>query len=254
MTDVSLSELRQRARSDGLKGHSQLPKAKLAWLLERVVVWKGDLKAVRHVGREYLRACEVDTWKKVGRGRYERWLPKAWLVPRFRLGDVMPLSEAEARTHRDAASERAKRSYWKRMREISDRIGALADSRTTRALAFGHIDEDLAELIAFKTCYRHGETNYDQLLRAGEDKEGARILAEASEIPAKWEEYLDRYGFVSPQAIAMARVLKSAQSAHPVWFKEAEIALRRYAESLEHLTYDVIRQAIDAWRSEREEE
>ena len=140
------------------------------------------------------------------------------------------------------------------MREVSDRIGALATSRTTRAVAFGHIDEDLAELIAFKTRYRHEETTYDQLLHGGHEKESARILAEESDIPAGWEEYLDHYGFTSPQSIAMARVLKDPRSAHPVWFKEAEIALRRYEKSLDNLSYEVIRQAIDAWRSQSEED
>jgi hypothetical protein len=201
-----------------------------------------------------LRTCKVLTWKKVGRGRYGRWQPQAWLVPRFRLGNITPLSDEEARTHREVASERARKSYWDRMQKISERIGAFSDSRTTRALAFGHIDEDLAELIAFKTRYRHEETNYDLLLRAGEEKEFARNLAEESEIPADWKEYLDHYGFASPQARAMATVLKNPQSAHPVWFKEAEIALRRSDRCLDTLSYDVIRRAIDAWRSEREDD
>ena len=96
MTDVSLSALRQQAKSDGLTGHSRLPMTKLAWLLERVVVWKGDPKAVRHLGSEYLRTCKVHKWKKGGRGRYERWQPQAWLVPRFRLGDITPVSQEGA--------------------------------------------------------------------------------------------------------------------------------------------------------------
>jgi hypothetical protein len=254
MSNVSLSELRQQAKSAGFKGYYRLPKARLSWFLEPVVVWKGDCKAVRYLGSEYLRSCKVHRWEEVGSGQYHRWLPQAWLVPRFRLGDITPLSEEEARTQRDAASETASEAYRKRMREVSGRIGALPTSRTTRAVAFGQIDEDSAELIAFKTSYRHQETNYDQLIRAGEEKEFARGLAEESEIPAVWEDYLCKYEFDSPQAKAMVKVLKDPRSAHPVWFKEAEIALRHYQVSLEGLTYERIRQAIDAWRAEQEED
>ena len=254
MTDFSLSELRQRAKLQGLRGYSKLPKAKLLWLLEAVVVWKGDRKAVHFLKSDFLRTCKVHKWEEVGTGRYRRWLPQAWLVPRLRLGDITPCSEAEAKANRAAASARASETYWERMFSIAERIGSLPDSRTTRALAFRQIDEDSAELIAFKTAYRHEETNYDQLLQGGEQKEFARGLAEESEIPAEWEDYLDKYGFDSPQARAMAKILKDPQAAHPVWFKEAEISLRRYDISLESLGYEQVREAIDRWRCEQEED
>lgn len=254
MRDVPLAELRQRAKLEGLTGYGKLPKAKLLWLLEAVVVWKGDRKAGRHLGYRYLRTCKVHRWEEVGSGRYHRWLPQAWLVPRFRLGDISPLSEEEARTQRDAASERASRAYWERMRRVSERIGSQPTSRTTRAVAFGQIDEDGAELIAFKTRYRHEHSDYDLRLQAGEQKEFARGLAEESEIPAVWEDYLDEYGFDSPQARAMAKILKGPQAAHPVWFKEAEISLRRYEIPLEALSYERVREAIDRWRYEQEED
>ena len=59
MTDFSLSELRQRAKLQGLRGYSKLPKAKLLWLLEAVVVWKGDRKAVHFLKSDFLRTCNV---------------------------------------------------------------------------------------------------------------------------------------------------------------------------------------------------
>ena len=79
-------------------------------------------------------------------------------------------------------------------------------------------------------------------------------MAEESEIPAVWEDYLDEYGFDSPQARAMAKILKDPQAAHPVWFKEAEISLRRYEIPLEALSYERVREAIDRWRYEQEED
>jgi hypothetical protein len=79
-------------------------------------------------------------------------------------------------------------------------------------------------------------------------------LAEASEIPADWDNYLSEYGFDSAQAGAMAKVLTNPKAANPVWFKEAEIALRRYGVSLEDLTYENIREAVNDWRHEREDE
>ena len=36
--------------------------------LELVLVWKGDTKTVRFLGQAFLRTCEVERWKKVGRG------------------------------------------------------------------------------------------------------------------------------------------------------------------------------------------
>jgi len=63
--------------------------------LELVVVWKGDTKTVRFLGQAFLRTCEVERWKKVGYGVYRRWSPAAWLVPRFRLAALSPLSEEE---------------------------------------------------------------------------------------------------------------------------------------------------------------
>lgn len=48
-------------------------------------------------------------------------------------------------------------------------------------------------------------------------------------------------------------VVWRGRAAHPVWFKEAEIALRRYKLPLDELTYEKVRQAIDLWRLDQEE-
>ena len=248
----SVSELRKQAKAEGLKGYSRLPKPQLAHLLETVVVCKGDTRAVRHLGTGYLRKCKVHQWESKGTGRYRRWLPQAWIVPRFRLGEITPVSSAEARARREVSSESAKRTYRGRMERAAAQIGALPTSRTAHAFAFGWIDEDAAEFIAFKTYYRHEQTDYDARIASGEPKEFARSDAAASKIPADWEDYLAEYGFDSSQARAMAKVLRAPQSAHPVWFKEAEIALRRYEVPLGFLSYERIREAVDRWRFERE--
>jgi hypothetical protein len=88
---LPLKELRDAAKAQGLKGYSKMSKSEITSLLELVLVWKDDTKTVRFLGQALLRTCEVERWKK---GR-RRWSPSAWLVPRFRLGALSPLSEDE---------------------------------------------------------------------------------------------------------------------------------------------------------------
>ena len=92
---LTLNELREAAKAQGLKGYSKMSKDEIKSLLELVVVWKGDTKTVRFLGQAFLRTCEVERWKKVGWGGHRRWSPAAWLVPRFRLAALSPLSEEE---------------------------------------------------------------------------------------------------------------------------------------------------------------
>ena len=92
---LTLNELREAAKAQGLKGYSKMSKNEIKSLLELVVVWKGDTKTVRFLGQAFLRTCEVERWKKVGYGVHRRWSPAAWLVPRFRLAELSPLSKKE---------------------------------------------------------------------------------------------------------------------------------------------------------------
>lgn len=51
----------------------------------------------------------------------------------------------------------------------------------------------------------------------------------------------------------LARTLKSPAACHPVWFKEAEIAVRHVGLGLGELDLEAIRAAILSWRAERKE-
>jgi hypothetical protein len=119
--------------------------------------------------------------------------------------------------------------------------------------AAGEIDEHEARLIAFKSCYRHRQTDYEDRLGSGQEREWARIDAEPnSPIPGNWDEYLVKYGFdEDPVADALAGILQNPQQAHPVWFCEAVEAVKWFGLSLECLTYEAICHAISCWRGER---
>jgi hypothetical protein len=128
----------------------------------------------------------------------------------------------------------------------------------------------LAELIGFKAPYRHEYTDYDECfsseefsslrscgLSPGEARDElrftARMLKQEEPIPPTWPDFLEKYKFDSPIAKALASVLKEPQRSHPVWFKEAEIAVRRLGLPLDNLSYDHIKLTIDQWRREQED-
>lgn len=154
--------------------------------------------------------------------------------------------DADAQRRQRAASEFAERC---------NRLRIDPNGKTARWLRSGQIDEDEAALISSKIVYRHEDTDYDNLLRAGFDRGLARSMSsEVSPLPETWDEYLDRYGWTHNQiAQALAKVLKSPGQAHPIWFAEAVVAVKRAGLPLESLTYEAIRDAIDCWRIEREE-
>ena len=107
--------------------------------------------------------------------------------------------------------------------EQANRIGYIRGSHTERALLRGYIEEDEAELIAFKSFYRHTFTDYDQQydrvnwhelkseLGFDEAKRYMRDFAHESKVESpfsdNWSDYLSKYGFTSPEALAMASVL-----------------------------------------------
>lgn len=149
-----------------------------------------------------------------------------------------------------------------------NKLGIDPDGRTANWLDAGCIDDDLAELIGFRTAFRHKHTDYDACFdpeefskwrsfgyspqeTREEMRAEARTLMQPNSIPATWPEYLHKYEFDSPVAIALSRVLKSTTGCHPTWFKEAEIAVRRAGLPLDGLRYEAIKEAIGQWRDQR---
>ncbi len=88
---------------------------------------------------------------------------------------------------------------------------------------------------------------------ANESRFTARMLKQEEPILATWPDFLEMDKFDSPIAKELASVLKEPQRSHPVWFKEAEIAVRRLGLPLDNLSYDLIKLAIDQWRRQRED-
>ncbi|MCE9566598.1 MAG: hypothetical protein K8U57_31635 [Planctomycetes bacterium] len=145
----------------------------------------------------------------------------------------------------------------KKLKKQAARIGYRRGSRCEEWLRSGMIDEREAEVIAFKTRYRHEFTDYDSQYQSAdwhelkaqlgfdEAKEQMREMAREARvehpIPDTWDDYLKKYGFDSPEARAMAAVLRNPRECHPVWFKACEVGLR--GRDLMNLTYDRIRDA-----------
>jgi hypothetical protein len=184
------------------------------------------------------------------------------------------IKEREERAQSPAAQARKDKARQAKVlkeaarQERCTNLGIDAEGQTARWLEQGEIDDDLAELIGWKVAHRHEYTDYDQRFsdeefyelrsigyspaEAREEMQGlARTLQQEEPIPATWPDYLAMYGFASHIATALAGVLKDPSRCHPVWFKEAEIAVRRGDLPLDGLTYEGIQQAIDQWRCER---
>ena len=143
------------------------------------------------------------------------------------------------------------------------------NSRTARWYERGEIDEYEARLIQFKAEYRHGYTDYDERISAmrseamgldSQNKKGsleylredARAGTTEQPIPETWDEYLDTYEFPYPEiANRISQVLASSRKAHPVWFCEAILAVKRAECPLDALTCEVVRDAIADWRAKR---
>lgn len=253
---TTVGNLRDKAKSIGLTGYSRMRRADLIAALTTVKVHRGDLKVTRKLGAAYLRTCTVGEWRNKGTTRNPYWQPLSWLVPAGILAryGCTPISQEEAEARRAEMSARAKASYRSRYNQACDRIGAIYGSRTAHALVQGQIDADLAELIAFRASYRHEFTNYDELIRESKDRDFAREeMAPTRPIPDSWSVYLARYGFRGEVAEALAKTLQDPACCHPVWFTEAQIAVRRTGLDLDDLTYEDIREAISQWRDERYE-
>lgn len=174
---------------------------------------------------------------------------------------------AATRAQRIIASEREDRIANRKHEERCERIGIAPKGRAASWLEDGEIDEDEAELIGFKTRYRHQFTDYDQhfenaalygpnenfdVFGSQEDiRQEARERMTESPIPSGWREYLQKYGFQSEIAAVLATVLADPTRCHPTWFKEAEIAVRRTGTPTADITYDAISEAIAKWRQLR---
>lgn len=160
--------------------------------------------------------------------------------------------EATQKRLKQAARRETRKNEWTEKYGFHDFHQPLAI-----ALRAGRVDKETAELLAFKAKYRHEFSDYDERYQQldweqlREDfgfvgakeysREYARNFTEQP-IPATWLEYLEKYDFNSPEAVALSNVLQDPQRAHPVWFKKAEIAVRGL--KLEELTYEAITRAI----------
>jgi hypothetical protein len=185
------------------------------------------------------------------------------------------LAEVEARRLRNPPErlEAAnRRRHERRFATLHDAGIHDPDSRTARWYEHGEIDSYEAQLIQFKADYRHEFTDYDTHLKqlreeayrqSGQErrmlleevKNTARAIYDEKPIPGDWNEYLDTYGFPYPEvASRLAEVLKSPQQAHPTWFCEAVLAVKWCEQDLDTLTYESIRDAIQAWRCARSED
>jgi hypothetical protein len=166
------------------------------------------------------------------------------------------ISERESRNPESKrAAARARREKKQREEERSLRaLGILPGTRTAAWLRRGDIDEDLAALIAFKAKFRHEHTDYDQLLPT-QDRDDARENLSERPVPNNWIDYLDSYDFPHEEiAQALAGVLQIPEQAHPVWFCEAVLAVKRAGLPLESLTYEAVRESISDWRDQIEDE
>lgn len=76
-------------------------------------------------------------------------------------------------------AKQAKKSRTKTQQKIDDicsLVGCLPDSRCLRWYMAGQISLEEAQKIAEKTTHRHENTDYDDLLRRGIDRESARDM------------------------------------------------------------------------------
>ncbi|MBA4190919.1 MAG: hypothetical protein C0467_23265 [Planctomycetaceae bacterium] len=165
---------------------------------------------------------------------------------------VIAAKQRAAKRRQEAADR-----HEKELDERAARVGYERGSKCEAWLKGGCIDERDAEVIAFKTRYRHEFTDYDeqyekidwQELKSQvgfeEAKQQMREMAREEKvedpIPETWDEYLRKYGFDSPEALAMAAVLRNPRECHPVWFKACEVGLR--GRELTNLTYERIKDA-----------
>jgi len=196
------------------------------------------------------------------------------------------LKEIEERTQRNPPEKReaAKRNRKRReqarcekeQHEIA-KLGIDPFGMVAKWYREGEVDQFTAQLISFKTAYRHEFTDYDirieKLMRQaraevekshlrGEDRrfeyemarDDARLSAVEEPIPDNWNDYLRTYPFPNASAAKrLAEVLQEPTQAHPVWFCKACIAVTWAKLDLSCITYEEIVQAIADWRDDQYE-
>ena len=166
---------------------------------------------------------------------------------------VPPEKAKERREKAKLARERRKQESERKRAEQLASVGiGNPESRAAQWYEEGEIDEYEAQLIQFKTYYRHVHTDYDEVLvtlrgrvEYGDLQAEARDQLTEQPIPSTWPEYLGKYNFPYPEiATRLSEILQHPQKAHPVWFCKAIIALAEYEVSLENLTYSDVIAAI----------
>lgn len=195
------------------------------------------------------------------------------------------LDEIAARTKRNPPSKRptnrkrlAKRKLQQekqRLQRLKDAGIANPDSQVAAWFESGECDQFEALLIQFKAKYRHRHTNYDELLdelcaevsdmsygldldyweRQMAFKDARRVARDDKQehdIPNTWDDYLKTYDFpANAVAKALAKVLQNPKDAHPIWFCEAVLAVKRAELPLNNLSFEKIVEAINEWREAR---
>ena len=90
-------------------------------------------------------------------------------------GDADRVKEAAA--SRSGKNQAARRRRLAAIEAEAESLGVLPDSRTFAAYRAGEIDGDEARRIGAITSHRHEDTDYDELLSRGIDKDTARDMA-----------------------------------------------------------------------------
>ncbi|MAX35776.1 MAG: hypothetical protein CME33_04310 [Gimesia sp.] len=194
------------------------------------------------------------------------------------------LDEIEARTKRNPSAKRESNKRNRQQREQKQReaerqelanLGIDPYGMVANWYQQGEIDRFEAQLISFKTAYRHKFTDYEDRLERcmqqaqaiiekknlrGEHRQFEREMAHddarsskiEDSIPDNWADYLAKYPFPYEMvAKHVAEVLEEPTKAHPVWFCEACIAVFWSDIDLNALTYKQITEAIHDWRCSR---
>lgn len=141
-----------------------------------IILYKEDPLAKKLPVHTY----KVADWGSKGSGKYQRYFPLAWYVADDDLepGDV-PLTKQEALEIRENRSSRGRKAAKTRKEKddaVAQELGLNPGSRTAAALRRGELSREDAEGIAAYIKHRHEDTDYDDLLRAGCDKDTAREL------------------------------------------------------------------------------
>lgn len=145
----------------------------------KTIVYREDKASIAKLGD--MGQFKVAAWTKKGSGKWERWEPLAWHVQTRKRIKPMPEELAlEIREKRASAGRKAyingKRRKIAAIADINERLNAPSDANVGKWLLDGEISQEEAMRIAEKCRHRHEDTDYEDLLAQGFDKEEARSM------------------------------------------------------------------------------